>query len=189
MGTTTALMNAAGTLGQAFGNVQSGSSAAAAGLARQQAANYQAASLRQQAMATRGQASQQAEITSRDTQLTLGTLRARAAASGAGAVTPTTVSLQQGIAGRGEYNALSALYSGEESARGEENQAALDEYMGTQEAKAGKIEQGAYNTRALQSIMTGASTLFSKYGGGGFSTPAANDETLPSMAGATAAFS
>lgn len=46
-----------------------------------------------------------------------------AAASGGGADDPTVVNTLANIAGEGEYRALTALYNGEETARGDEAQA------------------------------------------------------------------
>lgn len=80
-----------------------------------------------------------------------------AAASGASADDPTVVNALARIEGEGEYRALSAMYSGEESARG-------------MEADAEARRRGAKTTKtvgALQaagSILSAGGSLYGKYG-------------------------
>jgi len=66
----------------------------------------------------------------RQQKLTLGTLRANAAASGGGSDDATIQQLQKDIAGRGEYEALTAMFNGENAARGYEDTAAGQRYSG-----------------------------------------------------------
>lgn len=163
------------------GYLTAGQAALYRGQAQQQEQNYSADVLQQQANQERAAASAQIADTTRSTDLLESTIRARAAASGAGATAPTVVSLEQGVAGRGEYNALSQLYSGEERGKGMENQAALDRYMGTQYATAGQLQQQEEQTKALASLLQGGSSLFSKYGGGGFTNPFGTSGTSADM--------
>jgi hypothetical protein len=167
MGYTSAGMMAAGTVLGASGQIQAGNAAAAQGLAQQQAENYKAGVLTQQAGQERAAGQRAAEIQNRQATLVNSTIRARAAASGAGATDPSVVTNEGRVAGMGEYNALSALYSGEEKARGEENQAELDVNMGDQEAAAGRFKQSASRISALSSLLSGGGSLYGKYGGGG----------------------
>jgi hypothetical protein len=166
-----AAMQGAGTITSVLGQLQSGDAAAAAGASEQQASNYRAAVLRQQATATRGQSSAEASDTALRTQYVLSSARARAGASGAGATDPSVVNTEGLIAGRGEYNVLSQLFSGEEKARGLENQASLDVFTGQQQRIAGQVSQSSYNTRAISTALQGGSSLFAKYGNGGFAPP------------------
>jgi hypothetical protein len=158
-------MMVAGSVLSAGGQIQAGNAAAAEGIAGQQAMDYRAAEERSQAQTARGVASVEASNTARDTGLVLSSARARAAASGAGATDPTVVSLESGIAGRGEINLLTQLASGEERAKGLENQANLDIYQGQQLAEAGRVQQRSSRTRALASLLSGAGGLFARYGG------------------------
>lgn len=87
---------------------------------------------------------------------------ALAAASGAGASDPTVVNLIGGIAGEGEFQALSALYTGEESARGQE-------FAGKIARKEGSSAKTASYFKAAGTLLSGASSWADKYGGdGGF---------------------
>lgn len=146
------------------GNLASGQAAKEQGAAKQIAANYSAAALDQQAGQVRAQTSAQVAEQARQTQLILSSGRARAASSGAGATDPTVVGLEGGVAGRGEYNNLSLLYSGNEKATGMENQANLDRFTGQQDYIAGKEGQQTYDTKAVTSAISGASSMYSKYG-------------------------
>lgn len=161
------LASIAGTVMSASGQMQSGAAAKAQGAAQQTAANYNASQLDQQATAVRGQTSAQVSDNARQTQLIQSTVRARAAASGGGATDPSVVTLQSGIAGRGEYNNLALLYSGEEKAQGLNNQANVTRYTGQEQFDAGINNQTAANTKAVASIFSGASSLYGKYGTGG----------------------
>jgi hypothetical protein len=167
MGMTSAGMMAAGTVMGAMGQMQAGDAAAAQGAAQQRAEQYKAAVLTQQAGQERAAGQRAAEIQRRNATLVNSTIRARAAASGAGGgADPTVATLEGRVAGMGEYQALSALYSGEEKARGEENQSALDIFQGQQEAAAGKAKQSAAQIGAFSTLLTGAGSLYNKYGAG-----------------------
>jgi len=157
----------AGTAMSVAGNVQAGKAAAAQGKAQQQAADYMAQQANVQAGQERSAAQRRAIAQRRQTERVQSNLQARAAASGAGALDPGTIDLTGDIAQEGEYRALTALYEGEDRARGLQTQAALRSYEGNAAALAGKNAQGIYNMQAVGSALSGASTLFSKYGGGG----------------------
>lgn len=80
-----------------------------------------------------------------------------AAASGAGADDPTVVNLLAGIEGEGEYRALSALYSGEESARGMEAEAAA-------RRRGAKATKRAGLVKAAGTIISSGASLYDRYG-------------------------
>lgn len=161
------LFSVAGTAMSAYGQMQAGAAAKAQGASQQTAANVNAAQLDQQATAVRGQTSAQVADNARQTQLIESTVRARAASSGGGGADPTVVGLESGIAGRGEYNNLALLYSGEEKAQGLNTQASLTRYTGQEQFDAGLNNRTAANTKAVGSIFSGASSLYGKYGGSG----------------------
>lgn len=162
-----------GTVLQGIGMMQAGKAAAAAGQAQQQAKNYEA----KQAEINAGQerAASQRESIRRRRQETMiqSQLQARAAASGGGATDPTIVTLAEDIAAEGEYSALTALYEGEDRARALESGATLSRYEGGVAAAAGKAKQKAYTISAIGSALTGAGSLYGKYGGTGSTSPGA----------------
>lgn len=83
----------------------------------------------------------------RTAKLALSTLVARAASSGGGASDPTVLKLASNIAERGEYLALSDMYTGENKARGLEDEAKAVRYTG--EAKKYAADLEATGTRYL----------------------------------------
>lgn len=156
-----------GTALSAAGQISSGNAAAAAGQSEQQASDYSALVLTQQAGQVRAASQAQVVNSNLQTAYVQSTVRARAAASGGSATDPTVVNLQGQIGARGEYNALSELYTGEEKARGEENQASLDIFTGEQQAAAGKAKQTAGYIGAFSTALSGFGSIGAKYGGGG----------------------
>lgn len=127
------------------------------GNAAQTQAYSQASQLESMAGQTRATAQRSGIEQRRQAKLAQSALLARA---GGGAGDIGVINLDKGIQGEGEYRALSALFQGEEEARSKEVAAANARTTGDAAAQAGK-------TRAFSSILTGASSLFSKYGGGG----------------------
>ena len=90
-------------------------------------------------------------------------LQSRAQAVGAasgGASDPTVVNIISRLAGEGQYRALTALYEGEEMARSKEMQARARR----QEAK--NTKRAGYISAAGQ-VLGGASSIYSRFGGGG----------------------
>jgi hypothetical protein len=173
-------MMAVSTIISAAGQAQAGKAAAAQGTAEQQALDYKAQVGAQQAGQVRAASTGQVENEAQNLALVQSTLRSKAAASGAGGMTdPTVANLSAGVAGRGQYNALSALFTGEEKARGLESQSALDIYQGDQAVQAGRIKQQAGNIGAVGALFGGGGSLYAKYGmgaGGGASAPPGGGE-------------
>ncbi len=127
-------------------------------------ANAKAADLRSQAAqlevrAGLERASSQRRAIEEKRQAGLATSRglAVAAASGGGVDDPTVVRQLAGIEGEGEYRALSALYEGEETARGNEAQAEANR-------KAAKGVKTAGLLNAAGSILSGGASMFDRYG-------------------------
>ena len=134
---------------QGFGTILSGQSANtsaqyAAGQMDYQAGQVQAASQRS--------AADQRRVA------TLANSRLQALAGGSGA-DPTVVRLASEIAGRGEYNALAAIYQGDNAASGLRAQAAGTRYSG-------EVAEQAAELQAFGQFANGASQMF-----GGFSLP------------------
>lgn len=89
-----------------------------------------------------------------------------AAASGGGASDPTIVNLMARMAGESHYNAMAALYQGQEQARVMTNQAAVARYGGEVSKYASEQASGASKFSALSTALTGAASLYGKYGKG-----------------------
>jgi len=171
--------------------------AAAQGKAQQKAYDYAAATTRQQsnyiaaqeearAGQERAAAQRGAMEERRKGRFVSSRAQAVAAASGGGALDPTIVDIGAAIAGEGEYRAMTALYQGEESARGLEGQAALRRYAGNTEAGLlqyqGRAAAAAGVAKRNAAFMSAGGTiagavgkdggsLFDKYGDGGFINP------------------
>lgn len=93
----------------------------------------------------------------RQADYVLSKARAGAAASGAGATDPSVLNIEAGIAQQGEYNALSALYEGQDAQRSALAQASAARADATSYATAGLL-------RGTGTILEGASSLYDRYG-------------------------
>lgn len=100
------------------------------GVFAEQDAEFQAKQAEQAAAIARASGQRDMFDVQRQTKLTSSTLQANAAASGGGASDENIVQLQKDIAGRGEYEALIAMFNGENTARGYEDTAAGLRYSG-----------------------------------------------------------
>lgn len=143
------------------GSVASGLGQMQAGRAANVSAKFQAAQAQQQAGQERAAAQRVAIEERRKADLALSRGQAVLASSGGGALDPTAMRLMGGIAQQGEYNALSALFQGEEAARGLELGAAAKRMEGKQAKRAGMI--GGISTIASGIGQAGMS-LNQKYG-------------------------
>lgn len=160
----TPLMIASAVLG-ANGAMQQGSAA-------QHQAYSQAGQLDAAAGQTRASAQRAAGEQRRQARLAQSALQARAGGGGSDA---GVVALDAGIAGEGELRALTAMFQGEEDARGKE-------FAATNARASGDAAKKASRTKAFSSILAAGSTLFDKYGAGGPSGSV--DWTDPMRAGA-----
>lgn len=133
----------------------------AEGQAARREANYVARQQEYLAGQQRASSQRAAEEQRRQGRLLESRAQAVAAASGGSATDPSVLDVIGGIRGEGEYRALTALYEGEERARGLETKAGLSRFQGKQ-------AQAAGYTRALGTVLGGGSSILSqKYGGGG----------------------
>lgn len=148
--------------------ILSAGGAVSQGIAANDAAKYTAA--QEQIAGSQGLAASQRAAFSESRRAAFVGSRARAvaASSGASATDPTVVNIEGDIAGQGEYNALSALYEGQESQRTGDANAALTRYEGKQAKTAGFINAGS-------TLLKGGVSLYDKYGGGGPPKPIPDD--------------
>lgn len=160
-----AAASAAATIG---GTIIQANAARSAGQAQQNEANYEAAQLRENADEQQAAAEQKVVQQNKQTAYVLSNARAAAAAGGGSATDPTVETNLQTIAGEGRYRALTDMYQGDAAARQLNMEATAKQYGGNIAAQAG-------NTRAFSTILSGASSLFQKYGnissGGGTTVP------------------
>lgn len=145
----TAIMTGVSTAIQAASTLAQGSAA-------KEMYNYQANQINQQAGQQRATAQRQAMEQQRAGAYAASRAQAVAANSGAGASDTTVANVEENLAGQTEYNRLSALFTGEERARGLQQQASTDVYSGQQ-------AQTASRYKAIGTLAQGGETLFSKY--------------------------
>lgn len=121
------------------GSVLSGLGQMQAGKAANVNAKFQAAQMEQQAGQEKATSQRVAIEERRRAAIAGSNAQAAAASSGGGATDPTVLNIMGGLAGQGEYNALTALFEGEEKARGLNLQATSTRMQGKQAKKAGMI--------------------------------------------------
>lgn len=131
-----------------------------AGAAAQQSANMQALQMEQQASQEKKVSEIEANQRRREAELAISNTRARAAAGGGGASDPSIAKLTSEIAGRGEYNALAALYNGETKSLDLQYQADVTRVDGQNARIASKI-------KSTQTILEGASRTADRLGPAG----------------------
>lgn len=139
----------AGTAVSAVGTI-------AAGAAQKNAMDYRAAQEKQAALESTAAAQRTSLEHQRQAGLAQSRLQAVAAASGAGATDPGVLSLGGNIAGRGEYQSLMDMYTGENRAAGLNDAATADEMTGSAD------QTGSYFA-AGGTILGGAASMFDRY--------------------------
>ena len=158
---------AVSTVGTLMASGEAASAAKAEGKANDSLAKYQAAQLEYKAGQERA-VSQKRAIEERRKATRAGSrARAVAAASGAGASDPTVMDILAVLRGEGDYNAGVALYEGEETAKGLEEQAMVTRAEGKYAKQAGSyraksIRRAGY-MEAAGNLIKGGSTYYSKY--------------------------
>ena len=163
-------LNQAGTVADASGSLIGGLSHLQFGMQAQQAAEYQAAQLRQNAGLQQASAQRQAFDIDRQSQYVASAALASAAASGGGASDPTVVNLISRNAGEFAYRKAVALYGGDERARLMNMQADAIEYEGANSRANSTLVAGSQLFQAGSTIMKGAArdaSLYQRFGGGG----------------------
>lgn len=140
----------------AVGGVVSAMGTLAAGQSAKDASYFKAAQEDQAAQESRAASQRQALEKRRQSDLALSKIQAGAAASGAGASDPGIVNLSGDVAARGEYQALTDMYTGENRARGLEDQAMGDRMTGD------AAETGA-KYKAVGTLLDSGSSFYGKY--------------------------
>ncbi len=168
--TASNMSGAAGGIGSIFsliGNMMNSGASSRAGQRQQQAANFEAEQLDQNAIQAQAAAQRDALLERRRTALLVSRGLAVAAAGGGATTDPTVTRLLDDIAGEGEYRSSTALYQGEEKARVLNMQAQARRDEGAGAAEMGQSRADAYRMAGIGSLATGAASLYTKYGMGG----------------------
>lgn len=166
------ILQVGGTILGASGAAAAGAAATSQAMGAANQADYQAAQLDQQAGQTRASAQRTAIDQRRQAKIAASNLQA---ATGGGSTDASILGITGQIAGEGEYNALTAMYEGEEQARGSEMQAESARGQARQYRASAKDKQSAGGLGAITNLLSAGSTMFSKFGGGG---PSASDDVL-----------
>jgi hypothetical protein len=143
-----------------------GNAALQAGQMQQQAANYQAAQLTQNAGQAFASGQRQMLDDQEKTRLAISTARADAGASGVNAGVGSPVSIVGSLARRGSYNAAMDMFNGESTATGLLNQAAGATYSGEAALIGGEEGQSASEISANATLAGTAGSLIGDVGSG-----------------------
>lgn len=144
--------------GQANGPLIQAAGTIAGGISENRLAHAQADQMVTNAGQAKAVGQRNAINTRLNTQLTLSRQTALAAASGAGVMDPTMVSIQALTGARGEYAALTDLYNGDSQAQDLLTRAAYTR-------ASGRNAQTAAMLGASKTLAGGAVTLLDRYGG------------------------
>lgn len=163
-----AALSIMGSFMGAAGASRAGQAAADTGARQQAADEFQAEQYDQNAIQAVAAAQRVSLAKEHESKLLQSRALAVAAASGGGASDPTVMNLIARIAGEGAYREAIDLYQGEDKSRQLNLAAAGKRYEGAIARAGGEAKQSAYEVSASGSLLTGAGTLFTKYGKGGF---------------------
>lgn len=158
-------LSLAGTALSVGSSLMAADTAEEQGAARSMALNYEATLLAQNAGSAVAASQREALDIKQKTDLMISRSIAVAAASGGGATgTPTVGKIVADVAGLGAYRQAVAIYGGRDRARALEGAAAGRRYEAGMAEEGGETMGTGYRLRALGSGLSGASTLFAKYG-------------------------
>jgi len=163
-------LNRAGTGLQAGGQFMGGVSHIQFGIQSRQAAEFQAAQLRQNANNALASSQRHAEDVDLQAKYIASAALATAAASGGGASDPGVVSIMARNAAEGAYRRSVALYEGEDRARELNLSAAAKEYEGKNVLANSVLVGGAQFVGGGTTLLKGAAkdaSLYQRFGGGG----------------------
>lgn len=163
-------LNNAATAIDAGGQIAGGLSHILYGLQAQQAAEFQAAQLRQNAGQAMASAQRRAFDVDRQSKYVASAALASAAASGGGASDPTVVNLIARNAGEFAYRKAVALYQGEDKARALNLQADAKEFEGANVRANSNMVGVMQGFGAASTLMKGQArqaSLLQRFGGGG----------------------
>lgn len=147
----------------AAGTIAGGNYAKSAGEMQQNAKNFEAQQLNQNAADEIASSQRQMFDTQDKTRLAMATSRARAGASGVDAGVGSPATNEGDIAQRGSYHALMDLWQGQSNATGLRNRAAGATYSGELDAIGGEEKQDASYLAAAGTLAGTAGSMFKTY--------------------------
>jgi hypothetical protein len=153
-----------GTAFSATNTLAGGNYAAEAGQLQQQAANYQAQQLQENAPGEIAAAQRQAIAMGQKADLLRSSAVANTAAGGVNAATGSALTNQAEIVNRGQQNSLLDLWQGENRATGLTNEAQGKQFSGAVAALAGQEAKRAATVNALSTIAGGGASWMRMYG-------------------------
>jgi len=157
---TLTTMAVAGAALSAGGTIAGGMAAGAAGESQRDAMNFRATQEEMAAQESRAASQRVAMDKRRESVLLNSKLQARAAASGGGADDPGVLDLAGDIAGRGEYDALTELYKGENRARGLMDSAMASRMTGEAALAEGKAKRNSSFLSAAGTLIGGSASAY-----------------------------
>lgn len=160
---TMTVATVAGGALSAAGTLMGGNAAAEAGASARQSQYFKAKQEEMAAQESRASAQRAALDKGRETTLLQSQLQARAAASGGGASDPGILDLAGDIAGRGEYEALTEMFRGENRARGLEDSATGSRMTGDAAAAEGRAKRDASYFSAAGTLIGSAGSAYRTY--------------------------
>lgn len=166
LGKISPVLQGAGTALSVMGNLNKAKAYSSMGTQQTQGAELEAQQFEANAKNAIGASQQGAYEQERQGTIAASRALAVAAASGGGASDPTIVNLMARMAGESHYNAMAALYQGQEQSRAMTNQASIARYGGEVAQNAADTAAGAAKFSALTTAITGAGSLYAKYGKG-----------------------
>ena len=172
----------AGMFTNVAGSRQSAAAARVAGERARVAAQFESAQLEQQAGLEMAVAIQAANEQRRQAALVQSRALALAAAGGGSASDTTIVNLLARQAGEGAYRAGVALYQGEEKARRLRLAASAKAYEGELAKDSAGSRADAYGISAVGNLLSGAGSLYARYGMGGPGASKVSDSTYKAPA-------
>lgn len=140
----------------AIGGAVTAAGTLAAGHDAKQAQYFKAAQENQAAMESRAAAQRQMLERRRGAEVLTKKIQAGAAGSGSDASSPDILKLSSDVLGRGEYQALSEMYGGENRARGLEDAAVASRMTGDAE------ERGSYY-KAAGTLLSSGGSVYDRY--------------------------
>ncbi len=154
------ILGIVGTLVSAVGAIQQGQAAAASARANAQIAE-------RNATVARASAAQDAEAKDRENRIRLGAIAAGYGASGV-SLAGTPLDVLADSARQAELDRQTIVYKGELRALGFSDSAAMDRAQAKNAKRAGYFKAGS-------ALLSGASSLYGNFGGGGAGTPIRTD--------------
>lgn len=158
------ILSGIGAAVSTVGTIAGGANAATLGKSQQNAANYQAAQLRENASGEIAAAQRTMFDTQQKTRLAQSKLTATAAGSGFTASVGSPAAISESIARRGSYEAAMNLFQGQNASTGDLNRATGMEMSGEIAKEGGEMQRTGSYYAAAGNLATAGGSMFKTYG-------------------------